>query len=265
MTQGADAPITIPLHPSAETPISIAYFRSWGATQCDGRGNLYFRIGDNLNQTTIRRLTPDAATDTYTLPSEYAQTTTYLDFRATAHGELHVLVADSAGHLHVFSFQRDSSDNPTHVQLDAPAHISTTAFAVFPTGTILISGFYDKDAPQELSGKRYSAEFDASGRLRRTVDTHAASLDAAKPPASLGAISAPDERGTLYLAQGDELLVIGEGGEIERKFTLTRPAPEYSVGHIQIAAGRIGIWFMRAETRKPIVLRLSVLDPAPRS
>jgi hypothetical protein len=112
-----------PLHESSSKLLSVPGFSSFGWSQCDADGNLYFRIGQELNKTAILRIGPDGSNhDLYTLPSEYADDTAYLQFRITPDGEIHVLVQHRDSSYLVFSFERDSTTVASRTHLEMPEH-----------------------------------------------------------------------------------------------------------------------------------------------
>jgi hypothetical protein len=257
-----EAQAPVPLHSSSDKGLSVPGFSSHGGAQCDAKGNLYFKIGTVFNDTQILRLSSDGSDRVlYTLQPDYVGKSAFFAFRAIASGTVYALVEAEDG-IHVFSWTPDgNASEPSDTHLDTPKYLSPSNFAVFKSGAVLLGGYFKKDAPEGLRGKRYLAEFDASGRLRVKFNRDDPGVDLSKRRPALDAPATTDEHGLMYIAVGDVILVISEGGEVVRELMPTKPSREYLIAHIQAAGGRLGVWFLKPEARKPTTTRLAVVDP----
>lgn len=236
--------LTRQLHSDSSARLSVPGFASFGWGQCDGDGNLYFRVGQELNKTAILRLAPDGKDQSlYTLTSEYADDTAYLQFRVSREGDVQVLAQHRDGSFLVFSFQRDSTTPVSHVRLDTPHHVALSKFAVLPDGVIVAEGRYDSEAPPEVRGTSYFAEFDPSGKLRKQLSSEISQAEVAEEKRKFEASPNVDESGRLYLVDGDKIKVLSEAGKVERTLLITKPSPDYVISRIQPQEGRVGIWF----------------------
>lgn len=259
LAQRQDPPPSVPIHPSTDKGLSIPGFSYYGGAQCDAKGNLYFRIGSSRNDTRILRITPDGADrHVYDLPSDYASEgkSAFVAFRVTERGNVYALVKAKDG-IHVFSWKPDAN-KPANTRLDTPEHISPLSFAAFESGTVLLLGYYDQDAPEGLRSKTFFAELDSSGRLR--INFSREGIAPSGKRSSLDAPATMDEKGLLYMGSGDEIVVVSESGEVVRRLVPIKPSPEYMITRIQVAKGRLGVWFFKPEPSKPSSVRLAVLE-----
>ncbi len=138
------------------------------------------------------------------------------------------------------------------------------SFGVFNSGAILLTGYYNKHAPEALRGKNYLAEFEPSGRLRMSFDRAAPLIDLSGGRPRLDAGATVDERGYLYMVSGtggDRLVAFSETGEVVNELAPRKPSPEFRMSNIQAAKGRLGVWFQKEEWKgRPVILRLALVD-----
>jgi hypothetical protein len=208
----------------------------------DDSGNLYFRPSAANDQLAIFKLSPQNESNSKIIPvsSEGLDGYYFVDYSVTRSGSLYILAEDVKHQFHILSF--DSDGQVKHKEkLETPAYLLVVDFAVFENGTILATGYYERDAPAPVHGKSYAALFDQSGQLLKDMTSRFSVEDASSEPnGPLAHIPMrPGSDGYLYLLKPSSVLVVSPGGEVVRRLKLVNPEPESVAIDLEVSDGLI--------------------------
>lgn len=217
--------------------------------KCDGNGHVFYRLTPpnfSLNDSIVMRL--DLKTETPTLyeqPTEYSGKVALIDYALTPSGRVWYLDEMKDGGHTALGFDSDGKAT-THTHLDTPASLLVTRFAVSDDGSILIGGFFLKDAPSELRGKSYLAFFGRSGALAKDAgrDLPNQDLEAYTKGADIKEPVKPGIDGNFYLLNSDAVLVMSESGEIIRRIKFQNPVGKGYVYDMTLSADLLSVEYL---------------------
>lgn len=245
-------------------PLDIAGFSAWGAAQCDLDGSLYFHSGLHLNDLIFLKLGSDDTHQLYTTQGSREEGEYYIVFRVSSDGKLWVLAGEKNDSISVLEYGDDPT-TPTRTKLGTPDRfdpMSVSNFVVLQNEHVRIYGVLGERAPRREQGRRYSMEFDASGKLvRKTMDKTADGSTAADRYKDASA--AQDNDGTLYVLAEDKVLVMSPTtGQIIRNIKFRPPEPGFEAHQLYVAGQRIAVGFSKAEDAHPLTVLYALLDAA---
>ena len=172
-------PIARPLEAASSRTLPVPGFGSYGQSQCDSRGNLYYHAAGSFKRSAILKLEHDGGQPIiFELPQDYADKTVFVAFLVTPDSHIWVL-ADSPEGPWIFEIGK-TGDLVSHAKLSSPKGVHPEQFLAFDDGGVVLTGYFNNDAVPELRGKRYAAQFDSSGKLIKTLDTAGSDVDLAK-------------------------------------------------------------------------------------
>jgi len=234
------------LRESSSVAWPVPSFSAGGNTQCDADGNLYFRIfpSDGL----LKVAHDGSKYHLYELPAGDSDSKYYgfVEFNVTPSGDLRVLADGSGGAYYVLLLDPDFSSSPK-TKLETPEHLSANSFAAFESGTVLVTGYFNRHADQESQGKTYAAMFEPSGKLRTVIAGRFGDVDLASVGKKLPETGAAlGEDGFLYLLRPDEVVVISESGTIVRRMPFKKPSPELLATGIHVSGGLLAVELTRS-------------------
>jgi hypothetical protein len=260
----APAPPIKTLSPYSSSLTDVATFSAFGATQCDTNGNLYFHLdtGNDNNAGTLMRLERGSwKSHHFKLPTELAKDMAFFDFNVTPLGRTRSLEEKTDGHYHVVSFDSDT-DDIDDATLQIPDHLWLTDFVASEAGTILVGGFYDEHAPNEMQGKTFLALLQPSGRILKDFSIEGPGpVDLAnvrmKSHDGAGTVG-PD--GNFYFVSGHVVLVLSAFGDFVKRIPIPKTDDEARAGVIAIAGDLISIEFMKSDKEGMIHVQFLVLS-----
>jgi hypothetical protein len=235
------------LRESSSAPSQVPMFSAMGSSQCDSDGNLYFNTSLDPRDSGLLKIAHDGAKfRLYKLPANDADTKyVFGQFNVTPSGDLGVLAYGNDHAIYIFRFDSDLGST-SKTRLELPDHVRVNSFAAFESGTLLVTGYFNRAAEPQVQGKIYTAIFEASGKLRAVVKGHFADFDFAsigkKLPEGGAAIG---EDGFLYLLRPNEVVVISESGTIVRRMPFNKPSPELIASRIDVSGGLIDIELLK--------------------
>lgn len=218
----AGTPPAQTLDVASERNLGVPLFRFYDLVQSDEDGNLFFHIGDSLNDPSILKIRPDGSRKSYAAPPELPRDAAFHRFYVTRSGEVYTLIAASNGaELYCVPYKADGSPRKV-LKLPLEGQVSDTEFAVFENGNILVGGFFR--GPAAYQGKRFRYLLNSGGELLRRLETATDNVDLANAFKSLqpgGMVEGYD--GNLYTLAGIgggrfEVHTIAPDGEVKRRF-----------------------------------------------
>jgi hypothetical protein len=254
------APIT--LVATSSRPLDVAGFSSWGESQCDLDGSLYFHTGLRFNDLIFLKLGSDDTHQIYTTEGTPQEDECYDAFRVTPDGKLWVLAGEKHENISVLEFG-DDAKTPRRTKLDTPEEfdvLSVTNFVVLQNEHVRIYGTLGEKAPKRDQGRRYSMEFDASGKLvRKTMDKTSSGSPAADRYKDASAAQGID--GTLYVLAEDKVLVMSATtGQLMRNIKFRPPETGFEAHQLYVAGRRIVVGFSKAEAGRPLTVLYALFD-----
>lgn len=260
-SQATVSPTT--LQESSATKLSVPKFSFADPPQCDDDGDVFFHLySGSWRATSIFELTQDANKSlVYKLPADLAKAVAFEGFAVSPSGELHVLgqiregSKDSDAHEYVFTFSDSDGSMTDKVKLDTPPYLLADAFTVLGGGATLFSGHFLEGAS---TGQRYTALFDASGRLSRVLNT----LGKVSEGAFLGTAATVGKDGYAYLVHDSEVLEISPGGDTARHVPFINPDPGSSPVGLKVSGGLISVTLSKVGKDHMIQSSYLVLDAA---
>jgi hypothetical protein len=217
--------------------------------KCDGNGHVFYRITPpnfSMNDSMVMGLDIKSETPTlYEQPAEYAGKVALIDFSVTPAGRVWYLDEMRDGGHAAVGFDSDGKAT-THTHLDTPKNLLVTRFAVSDDGSILIGGFFTKDAPSELVGKNYLAFFGRSGALAKDAgpDLPNQDLEAFSKGAYVSQPVKVGIDGNFYVLNNGVILVMSEGGEIIRRIKFQGPSGNGHVHNMALSADLLSIEYL---------------------
>jgi hypothetical protein len=163
-----EAPTMLRAASSTVWSSSVPSFGWNGNAQCDSDANLYFQTG-GADSVSLFKLAHDGSKyELYGVPADVARKAAFRAFSVSPSGELRALVDTHDHQSYVFEWRSDPS-NPSQTRLDVPEHLTTKSIAVFQSGGMLVTGYFNQGADEQVRGKSFMAIFDASGKLAARV------------------------------------------------------------------------------------------------
>jgi hypothetical protein len=247
------------LHPTSSRILDIPPFSSLGVPRTDVNGNLYFRLnstGEN-RLTSILKIPPTGRDATvFEFPPDAGG---FLNFGVSPSGDVLMVGEDEKGNVTAIAYDgKGKASRRTELQI--PKDVEIADFLVFDDGSIFIGGYYRADAPKILKGRPYAAFLADSGKVSRLV-TAGTSVDFKDLDSRVfdGAASIGFDN-NVYVARGEEIRIFSEGGKLIRKFTFSKPSPDFSVVNIARSVHYIALWLSRATSDGPNELNLLLVD-----
>jgi hypothetical protein len=241
--------------------LNVPGFSSWDRTECDARGNLYFRpvsADSNYNTSAVLRLDAQSQSPTlYQLPTELASSTALVRFSVSDSGHVWFLNQRKNGSLVVFGFSLNG-EFKSETKLETPKDLLPNRFIVAEDGIILVGGYFPKSVAKELQGKSYLGVFDSTGTSRKTFGAGTLSdVDLGASDKMVEEAVSSGKDGNFYYLQGNEIWVISEWGEVVRRISIQRPHTAPDVLRMDLSEGLISLEFY--ETDSDHVLRPTFL------
>jgi hypothetical protein len=232
-----------------------------GNTQCDSDANLYAQTGP-ADSVSILKLAHDGSKyELYSVPTDVARKAWFQAFTVSPTGELRAL-ADSQDHqTYVFEWHSDPG-NPSQTKLDVPEHLATKSIAAFQSGAMLVSGYFNRAADEQVRGRSFIAIFDASGKLAAHVSGKFSDFDLASFKTKLyeGASAVGDD-GYIYLLRPDEVVVVSASGQVVRRMPFKKPDPSWLAIRIDESGGTVLVELDKDNGMgKPITAEYLALD-----
>ena len=250
-----------PLRSSGTKVLQVPSFGAYGDAHCDDKSAVYYHLATgSYRHTVILRFSQSGKESTlYKLPDEFADSTAFMDFSVTPDGDVKALVEDQEGHSLIFEFDSDGTVTH-HVRLEVPVEIAGTNIAEFSNGTLLFSGYYRKDAPGEMGGKRFVGLFHPSGKLLKRLDSDKDDAKVDFPGVGHlqegGATTGRD--GNIYLLGTTKVLVISPSGRVQRTIPFSKPDSGFSAVRVQFSEGLLVISFAKVGNPETIYRYLVV-------
>jgi hypothetical protein len=207
----------------SERNLGVPVFPFYDLIQSDQDGNLFFHVGESVNDPTVLKISKDGSPTIYRSPSDLPKDAYFRRFYVTRSGELYTLIADSNG-AELFCIPYRSNGSPrSPFKLPLEGQVAETEFAVFENGNIILGGFFR--APEASKGKRFRYLLNGNGELLRKLETAAGNVDVSTVFSRLqpgGVAEAYD--GNLYTLAGTgggrfDVYTIAPDGAVERKLT----------------------------------------------
>jgi|SRR5579859_3638174 len=264
-----EVPPLAPRLTPVETVVSAETATGFGGPYaCDDDGDIYLRIGSPGSP--IRKLNPKgervALFQTDANPDLEVGVAGY--FSVTPEGELYQLVfARKEISRYVFIFKPDGAYK-AKIKLQLPFAWMPSSLAVFPNGTMLITGQrYDRDTHEMKLP--FTGIFSADGRLLKELNLEddsairsKAGFGSDKPNTPVPVSSAGSQAinwgqiqsakdGNLYVMRALSPAVfyaISPGGEVVRRFTVDSGQPSYRPNLMHISGNRIAVLFFDPQT-----------------
>lgn len=237
------------LHESSAARLSVPPFSFYDEAQCDSDGDAFFNISPGYRLVRVFELTQDPGKSVlYKLPPDDASAV-YEAFTVGPSGELYVLGvaregnSDSDVHHYVFSFSDDGS-MADKVRLEVSPYLSVNTFTALEGGSFLIAGrFVKAPGSPEPPGKRYTALFDASGRLIKNLG----GIGKVGTGEYAGTAATRGKDGYAYFVDQTEILVVSPGGDTVRRLPFTNPYYGSAPTAIQISQGMLSIMLSKVD------------------
>lgn len=218
--------------------------------KCDGNGHLFYRLtaaNFSMNDSLVMRLDLKSETPTvYEQPSDYAGKVNLIDFSLTPAGQIWYLdeMKDGSGYV-AFGFDSDGEVR-THVNLDIPVTLLVSKFAVSDDTSILVGGFFLKEAPKELRGKSYLAFFGKTGAVVRDAGNNLPDqdLEAFTKGAYVNTAVAVGVDGNFYILDNGVIVVMSEAGEIVHRFKFRSPGESAHLHSMTVSADLLSVEFL---------------------
>lgn len=249
----------------------VPTFGAFPPEQCDTNGNVYFHLETGINNYSdgaLMRLERGSwKSHRFKLPTELAKDMAFFGFNVTPLGKTRSLEEKTDGHFHVVSFDSDT-DDIDDIQLQIPNHLWLTDFVASDAGTILVGGYYDEQAPEDMQGKTFLALLQPSGRILKDFSIEGPgpvdiSTVHTKHHDGAGTVG-PD--GNFYFVSGHVVLVLSAYGDFVKRIPIPKPDDDARASVIAIAGDLISIQFKKNDKdglihTQFLVLSASTGDP----
>jgi hypothetical protein len=236
----------VPLSVSSSTALATASVFRMGNAQCDDKGDIFFLSGSPQTPV-VYKLMRDGSHDVYGLVGEDARNHYYKAFHIDRDGKVSLLEIEEKNLRPVlFRFEEDSTE-PARTTLDAPPEMDSSgifSFTQLKTGHILLQGFFGEGASAKDRGRAYIAEFDASGKLLRTVkEKDGDKVEGGHWAGHTSPLEGDD--GFIYVLLPDKVLALSQIGRVHKTITLAPPAEGYVAFQMYLAGGRLAIGYYK--------------------
>jgi len=241
----------------------VPTFSFFYPARCDKDGAIFFHLNkgswNNMEVLKLKIVSGSAEPTTYLAPADFTANKSgfFINFSVSPSGDLW-MVGESLKREY-FLFKFDSDGKPTgQIKLAVPEHLDLRDFAVSDQGNILVSGSFDRDANSSLSGKRYIALFDSSGRLQKEFDSKADGVDPNNTGMHEAGIIYGDD-GRLYVLLPQNILVVSQGGAIEKRIPFDKPK-DFLATHFAVSGGYLAIWLTKRNEHGPLFTQFLTID-----
>jgi hypothetical protein len=240
-------------------------FGYYGWPQCDGDGNMYFRtdLVPNFEKNRILKVSPKAERlAEFSLPNEFKD---FLGgpFAAGLDGNFFQVAYDGEQFL-VLEFSADGRfSGKTKLNISSPEHFLPENLAVFPTGEILLAGFYSSSAPKAVRNLSRVGIYHPDGRLLTRVSTKMPDGSNELPRdwmAASGDYIAMGVDGSAYFLRSSRILVVSPSGEIVRTIKVASPSGGYAASKIEISGSITSLVFQKVEKSRRVSLLFRTYD-----
>jgi len=241
----------------------VPTFSFFYPARCDKDGAIYFHLNkgswNNMEVLKLKIVSGSAEPTTYLAPADFTANKSgfFINFSVAPSGDLW-MVGESLKREY-FLFKFDSDGKPTaQTKLAVPEHLDLRDFAVSDQGSVLVSGSFDRDANAGLSGKRYIALFDSSGRAQKEFDPKADGVDPNSSGMHEGGIIYGDD-GRLYVLLPQSILVVSQGGAVEKRITFDKPKDFLAI-HFAVSGGYLAVWLTKRNERGPLFTQFLTIN-----
>jgi hypothetical protein len=248
---------------SAKT-LDMPFFNFYGEPRSDQNGNIYYHAATgHYNTSTILAISAkESQPIAYTLPGELATSTYFSVFNVSPSGRVYVIAEDDKKDLWLFVFRHDG-DLTRQTKLEIPGHIHLADFAVFDsTENMIVSGYYESDAPASQRGKRIVLLVASSGQVMRFLENEGDDVNLKQVGQMLDeGFSYVADDGNLYILSGRDIRVFAESGALVRTIAIEKPtAHDYAV-KLQVSKCMAAVWFQSEPADNgPLLLTLETID-----
>jgi hypothetical protein len=114
---------------------------------------------------------------------------------------------------------------------------------------MLFSGHYRRQAPPDLSGKKYVGLFQASGKLLKRlhgIDPSTKSSEQGNSNKLPEGATVIGGDGNAYLLTHDRVVIVFSSGLIKKSISFATPGPEFSAVRVQYSQGLVAISFAKS-------------------
>ncbi|MDP9267719.1 MAG: hypothetical protein M3P27_05255 [Acidobacteriota bacterium] len=259
---GSDETPTRTLLPGSSRTLTVPRFGTWGHAKCSADGSVFVH-GDtgSINDSVVLKISADGSAYTiYDLPDEKSKATAFSAFDVTGEGDVWMLDETKEGELAAFHFN-SAGKLSSETRLAVPNHLRARIFSVFPSGAMLVGGYFGKLAEKSgLAGKGYVALFERSGRLRKVLNAPDLDFDPKKITTTpFQGASAIGEDGNLYLLTGSQVVVMSETGEKLRTLKYEKVS-EAIASNIVASQDLLALWLLSQDKEGSVDGRFLVIN-----
>ncbi|HZQ92135.1 MAG TPA: hypothetical protein VFA60_10120 [Terriglobales bacterium] len=247
----------IPLRASTTRDIGIPAFGFTDNAQCDADGNLFFHTG-RPRAAVILKLEPNGVFSFYE-PAEENDDREFTAFRVSRDGSLRLMVALRRGGYDVYTYGKGSS-TPSRLHLNTATGFRARNFVALGNEHILVHGYFDDRAAEQMRGKTDLVEFGPAGNvvrnsLEQIAEDALRDIESRSPEAA----AAEGEDGAIYMLQSDHVLVFPPGGA-PRRILFAAPEPGFHASDVAAVEGKVVVFFSKPDSKNMLMYRYSVFD-----
>jgi len=245
----------------SKKPFDVPLFSSWGSSQADSDGNLYFHVdAGSVNVPTIMRLThSDGSPTLFKAPSDLDPSAYFSQFFVTPDGHLFVLLA--ANQEKEYYVLRYRSDGEVGSMIKIPLEHAAVVqdFAVFETGQFVIAGYFSGTVVKQEAGRPLFRLCAEDGSTIKDLSTDLKTVDVAKISQALHAGAAVSANGRLYLLHGADLFTFDPSGNFSRD-TLPYRSDGFTPTQAFVSQSYLAVAEYKPRKKGADELRISVFD-----
>lgn len=239
----------------------VPLFSSWGLSQADSDGNLYFHVDQgSINIPTIMRLGhSDGSPTLFKAPPDLDPSAYFSQFFVTPDGHLFVLLgANQEMDYYLLRYRPDGEvGGMVKIALEQAAVVQD--FAVFETGQFVIAGYYSGSSAKLEPGRGLFRLYGEDGSLIKDLSKNMEAVDIAKASQSLRAGATVSANGRLYLLHGSDLYVLEPSGNSHRQ-SLPYRSDGFTPTQAFVSQSYLALAEYRPRTKGADELRISVFD-----
>lgn len=247
-----------PLRVSSTKSLNVPAFSAYGLPLTDHDGDLFFHLGGApFMNATIMKLSYGSYEPTlYRLPPEIQNKYSFYAFTVSPSGEVWML-ANSGPKLIVANFDSSGElSEKTELALSLD-RVDIRDFAALATNVIFISGM----TVGKTAGESFAGLFDGnSGKTIKlfqnpfSPEAHVEGQVAIHP----GDATVGDD-GNFYLLHEAQIIVVSPTGQIHKRISFTKPAPDLLPVHLVVSSGSAAIWLETPPTKQDPRVKTSYL------